>query len=158
MRWWGVVRRRRLWVCGVRRASSPRRAQHLLVPPVNLARAHLVVVEYIFLLFSFARAADERADAQREVAKHVVDVQTIPQLAGLGFDVRVPAHDGEFGRERDAEVELDPFDVCQRHFGFRRQPEVQVQEGFGAFEAFAEDVEVEVGGLLEVALKEGDLV
>lgn len=101
---------------GIRRASGASRAQHLFVPALNLAGAHLVVVENIFLLVAFASAADEGADAQGKVAEDVVDVQAVPELAGLGFDVGVSAHDGEFGSEGDAEVELDPFDVCECHF------------------------------------------
>lgn len=89
---------------GVRRASGASRAQHFLVPALDLACAQLVVVEYVFLLVAFARAADEGADAQGEVAEDVVDVQAVPELAGLGFDVGVSAHDGEFGGEGDAEV------------------------------------------------------
>lgn len=47
----------------------------------------------------------------------VVDIETVPQVSCMWFDVGFFADDGKLGGQRDAKGQLDPFRVCESHFG-----------------------------------------
>jgi hypothetical protein len=92
------------------------------------------------------------------MTENVVNVQTMSQVAGLKFDAWFSANDGKFGRLSYTKGQLNPLGVGQRHFRLWRQPEIEVKERFGAFQAFAKDVKMQCGRLLQVPLKVYDLV
>jgi hypothetical protein len=73
------------------------------------------MIKDILLFVALPCSPNQSSDTQYQVSENMVNVESMPQLTGLRFNVWVPTDNGELGSKCDTERQLDPLDVGQSH-------------------------------------------
>jgi hypothetical protein len=73
------------------------------------------MIEYVLLFVTFSRSPDQSSDAQYQMPENMVDIESMPQLTGLRFNMWVSTDNGELGSKCDTKRQLDPLNIGQSH-------------------------------------------